>query len=172
MHHTKAIWTHVQNEGLVVEFNTNDEIKNVVRRLMALAFLPIMMIRINFSIIENCETIRNNSKLQCLCAYYKSTWLNGVFPLAMWNVNNASTRTNNFVEGWHNKLNKGLMKIHPNIFEVITYLKKEEKESQQYILRARNGIPAPNRRRKYIKLDKRMHYLIFTKVERLALLIF
>jgi hypothetical protein len=35
-------------------------------------------------------------------------------------------RTNNYVEGWHSRLKKVVGKPHPNIFELIKVMKKEE----------------------------------------------
>ena len=155
-HHTKALWAHVQDYGLVPDYNSDRHVKKVVRLLMALAFLPVLLVRPNFIVIEGSTTVQDSPKLQQLCDYYKSTWLNGSFPVALWNVNNQTLRTNNLVEGWHNKLNRGIGKIHPNLFEVITYLQKEQRETELTVSRARLGAAPPTRRPKYKKLEERI----------------
>ena len=35
-------------------------------------------------------------------------------------------RTNNHVEGWHNKLNSFLGKRHPNIYQLMEFIKNEQ----------------------------------------------
>ena len=35
-------------------------------------------------------------------------------------------RTNNHIEGWHSRLKKVVGKSHPNIFEIVDVMKKEE----------------------------------------------
>ena len=35
-------------------------------------------------------------------------------------------RTNNHIEGWHNRLNKIVGKAHPNIYELVETFKKEQ----------------------------------------------
>ena len=155
-HHTKALWAQVQDYGLVPDYNSDRHVKKVVRLLMALAFLPVLLVRPNFLVIEGSTTVQDSPKLQQLCDYYKSTWLNGSFPVALWNVNNQILRTNNLVEGWHNKLNRGIGKIHPNLFEVLTYLQKEQRETELTVSRARLGAAPPTRRPKYKKLEERI----------------
>ena len=52
--------------------------------------------------------------------YFKSTWLDGHFPVRTWNYfNHGGPHTNNHVEGWHNHLKKMARKVHPNLFEFI-----------------------------------------------------
>ena len=145
-HHTKAIWAKVQDLGLVTEYNTNREIRQQVRGLMSLAFLPVILIGPNFMLIETSETTQASPALQQLCTYYQETWLNGNYPLSLWNVSTETVRTNNSVEGWHNKLNRTIGKIHPNIFELLQHTKKEQRETEVISNQARLGASPPRRR--------------------------
>ena len=43
--HTKVIWAKDQEFGLVPDFNSNPEVKKFIQKLMALAFLPILLVR-------------------------------------------------------------------------------------------------------------------------------
>ena len=85
--------------------------------------------------------------------YYKSTWIDGNFPPKLWNVHSSSMRTNNMVEGWHSKR---LRKSHPNIYELINYLKKEQGKTALTISQTRLGAPAPKRKKKYRQLEERI----------------
>ena len=60
-----------------------------------------------------------------LLDYFESTWINGTFPVSMWNMYKQELRTNNKVEGWYNSLNQAVRKSHPNIYELLTTLKEE-----------------------------------------------
>ena len=56
-----------------------------------------------------------------------STWLNGRFPIALWNHNvTIGPRINNFVEGFHSKLNKAIGSPHPNTFKLINLFQNYE----------------------------------------------
>ena len=155
-HYTKAIWSHVQDLGLVTDYNDNKAVKKTIRMLMSLAFLPRPLVRPNFFIIEGSNTVLNSDKLQTLCNYFKETWLNGPFDIWLWNVNQETLRTNNLVEGWHNRLNRSVGKHHPNLFELITNLKKEQYDTELTISRARLGAATTVRRRKYRELETRI----------------
>ena len=55
-----------------------------------------------------------------LVSYFEERWLNGHYPLKTWNYYQMEgPKTNNHVEGWHNKINRAAGKAHPNIFELV-----------------------------------------------------
>ena len=59
--------------------------------------------------------------------YFQNTWLDGNFPIRMWNVYSLEGPcTNNNTEGWHSKLRKLAGKAHPNIYEAVTLFKSEQ----------------------------------------------
>ena len=47
-------------------------------------------------------------------------------PHSCWNVSQKELRTNNTCEGYNNRLNKSISEIHPNVFELVTVLLREE----------------------------------------------
>ena len=83
----------------------------------------------------------------------------GQFPLKLWNIYHAANRTNNRVEGWHSKLNRYVKKSHPNIYELLTELKKEQAATELTVHRARQGAAPPGRRPEYIRLDQQVDRL-------------
>ena len=58
----------------------------------------------------------------------------------------SSPRTNNFLEGWHNKLKRIARKAHPNMFELVEIFKQEQSEqSSQLIYKDKKiGEPGPD----------------------------
>ena len=65
--------------------------------------------------------------------YFKETRLMGNFSLPLWNVYEIGSncpRTNNHIEGWHNKLKRIAKKYHPNVYELIETSKHEQKKFQ------------------------------------------
>ena len=71
-------------------------------------------------------------------------------------MSQETVRTNNSVEGWHNKLNRSLEKIYPNAFEVLTHLKKDQKETEITARQASLGAEPPVRRSRYRERDEKI----------------
>jgi len=85
------------------------------------------------------------------------------FKVEMWNqARNLKDRTNNTVEGWHSAFNKG--RLHPNIYEAIMKLKKEQMKQENETRRIRNGGgSSTTNKKKYkdinTKLQNLYHFL-------------
>jgi len=60
--------------------------------------------------------------------YFHSTWLDGMFPVALWNQYNVDSRMrmNNYVESWNPRLNLVVRGAHPNLYMFIAHIKWEE----------------------------------------------
>ena len=158
-HHTKAIWSKVQELGLVVPFNSTPTVRREIRKMMHLAFLPVLVVvRTSFLAIKTSPAMQTEP-LQQLCSYYSNTWLNGNFPMSTWNISQEVMRTNNSVEGWHNKLNRAIGKLHPNIYELLKHIKKEQREVEVTVAQADLGAEGPPTRLKYRELQKKIHKL-------------
>ena len=157
-HFTQAIWRQVQTTGLQQAYDSDERVYSSVRGLITLAFLPLITIRPAFQELENEPIVEENHLLAALFTYFKQTWL-GQFPLKLWNIYHAANRTNNRVEGWHSKLNRYVKKSHPNIYELLTELKKEQASTELTVHRARLGAAPPGRRPEYIRLDQQVDRL-------------
>ncbi|KRY94172.1 hypothetical protein T11_18597, partial [Trichinella zimbabwensis] len=46
--------------------------------------------------------------------------------LPLWNVHSVNIRTNNHLEGWHNRLNRKAGKIHNGLYELLQILIAEQ----------------------------------------------
>ena len=70
---------------------------------MTLPFLPAEDITDTFL---RLETRNSNQAVQHVLDYIYCTWIrNPVFPIQFWSVYKTSVRTNNDVEGWHDRIN-------------------------------------------------------------------
>ena len=82
------------------------------------------------------------------------------FPIPTWNVYTRTLegidRTNNNVEAWHRRLNALVGKKHPNLYEFLNALKREEQYTESQREDHEGGIPGPKRRKKYIQNDERI----------------
>ncbi|KFD66258.1 hypothetical protein M514_21545 [Trichuris suis] len=84
-----------------------------------------------------------------LIDYVERTYVTGrrgrppIFPPEVWNVYRATLndqhRTNNAVEGWHNKFQKLMVVHHPSIWKFIEVLKDEQEDNEQVITQILGG---------------------------------
>jgi hypothetical protein len=153
-HMCQAIYRQIQSLGLVQAFNQRAEIKLQVRQLMALAFLPVAIVRITFYLLEQqCDPV-----LQSLFAYFIQQWLTAV-PPTDWNVYGLDMRTNNHCEGWHMRFANAIGRHHPNIYQLVKCLQQEQASvvvlHQQIIA----GRQARRHDKVFVSLEKRLQQL-------------
>jgi hypothetical protein len=68
------------------------------------------------------QFLRSYEQLQSVMNYIQDTWFDStVWPITAWSVFGKSVRTNNDVEGWHNRVN-----THAQL-EQLTVLHREYK---------------------------------------------
>ena len=166
-HFCKRIYKRVQDLGLSTAYSDNYEVKKVVQLLMALAFVPpnsvmncYRNLRTNPRVLNiDPATFRRYPQILLLFQYYEATWLRGNYPIELWNVFRRDNweRTTNVCEGWHNRFNRRVGTVHPNVWRFIVKLKKEEMHVRRAIRRAEAGARVPKRRRKYRDLNNRIN---------------
>ncbi len=102
-HYNQAIYRNIQNKGLQEAYQNDQVVRQILRQIMALAFIPDDQIRIAYSDIITPQlndvparptSLRRN--LRCFFKYYASTWLTKTYQFCVFN---QSTRTNNGLEG-------------------------------------------------------------------------
>lgn len=102
-HWRQSVWRHVQEMGLQAEYIKTDSACKLIRKVLALPFLPAEQITETFNALK--ETV-NTEKLTKLMDYIRDTWISGdIWNPTMWTVYRKSVRTDNDVEGWHNRIN-------------------------------------------------------------------
>ncbi|CAD5126581.1 DgyrCDS14672 [Dimorphilus gyrociliatus] len=120
----KAVLNHWENElGYSSDFNKKNGQWFEMRQLMALPFLPSHIIPIEFIKIK--DYLKSIDKLADFIDYFERTWiLNDVWSPKCWSIYQCAIRTNNDVEGFHNRLN-GNVGVNVSFYSVIDELKRE-----------------------------------------------
>ena len=91
-----------------------------VRYLMALSFLP----RGNIMLIIANLLCASDNKLAALFQYFHTPWINRT-PIT-WHIYDGDVPTNNNLEGWHSCFASSVRCHHPNIWLLISKIRKEQ----------------------------------------------
>ncbi len=102
-HYNQAIYRNIQNKGLQEAYQHVEVVRQILRQIMALAFIPSDQIRIVYDdvIIPQLTNVpaRPTSLLHNLrnfLKYYESYWLTKTYKFCVFD---QPTRTNNGLEG-------------------------------------------------------------------------
>jgi hypothetical protein len=130
----------------------DDEWPLNIRKLLALAFVPVDDVVNAFEELMKTNFYRNNEEiLDGITSYFESNWIGKRLrsgnrrepkhPIPLWNQYDATLeglpKTNNSIEGWHRAFSSLLNVHHPNIWKFIEALRKEqglnETKIEQYV---------------------------------------
>ena len=103
--------------------------------------------------------VPNVEKMDEFVTYFEETWLVGNFGPRLWNIissDASSPRTNNHLEGWHNKLKRIARKAHPNMFELVKIFKQEQSSTEVSIAQLEAGSQPPKRAKKSVEKDNKI----------------
>ncbi|KAL4154075.1 hypothetical protein QTP88_001908 [Uroleucon formosanum] len=150
-HFGQSVWRKVQNVGLYEEYKNNAEVTLTVRRICALALVPI----------DTIDDIKYDYKyLTKLVNYFVDTYLNYDlchFHRKMWNhFETEGSRTINHLEGWHAALNRAVNRHRPNIYILINEIKNQQQNFQLDISSQSRGNPKPKLSLKFRKLEEQL----------------
>ena len=109
--------------GMQTAYHEEKDTFNFCRLLMALPFLPAEYITRTFQELQVQEV---GPPLGELMTYLETQWImNSEFPIESWSVFKRPFRTNDDVEGWHNRLNQNVPSGGLNLYELIKRLHEE-----------------------------------------------
>ncbi|XP_068231288.1 uncharacterized protein [Palaemon carinicauda] len=131
-HWTQAVWRKVQEVGLQHAYKHDDGTYKYLRKVMALPFLPEADIG---PVFERLSRQAATAQLQTIMQYISRTWIhNSLWPTSSWSIFYQSIRTNNDIEGWHNRLNKHAAgRCNLQFYLLVSLLHKEAKLTSVYI---------------------------------------
>ena len=161
-HFNQALWKHIQDLGLTRAYKNDRRVKKLVKKIMALGFLPIPHVARSFWNLRTSQRtrrlVRRYQNLAAFIDYVDNTYMNGQFPPAMWNVYSRpmETRTNNVVESFHRRWNQAVGVRHPSLWVFTRVMKDQQAISEVKISDIRNGRPPPRRRQKWRRLEERI----------------
>lgn len=83
-HFGQVLWTKVQNLGLAREFKENEEVRDAIKKFIALSFVPLNNMNEALMIVRS--TSPHTSKLAQFMEYMVSTWTDSSarFSRAAW----------------------------------------------------------------------------------------
>ncbi|CAF1146805.1 unnamed protein product, partial [Brachionus calyciflorus] len=99
-----------------------DNYRKFQNALGALALIPADRINDGLKIIKTF--MPSDSKCKDLYDYFQRQWVK--MSPQIWNHYESDIRTNNRVEGFNSGLNRMIKTIHPNIFNLINFLKQQQ----------------------------------------------
>ena len=151
----QALHRKIQQLGLQVEYQQNNELRNFVRKVAALAFLPLRYVRLGWTGVK--ATVPALPRIDEFVDYIGSTWISGNFPPALWNISEiGDCRTNHNLEGWHSKLKKVVGKAHPNVFEIVRTFKLEQAAAEVSVAQLQAGAHPPPKPRAILQKNKKI----------------
>ncbi|XP_069058743.1 uncharacterized protein [Pleurodeles waltl] len=181
-HFSQACWSKIQNSSLVEEYLSSSKLQFELRKLTALCFVPPDRIDEFYTAITESEFfIQNKDKLAQLLNYFEETWIGHLsrsrrrrkprFHMEWWNCYTTclegGAKTNNAIEGWHNSFNKAIGKRHPNLYDFMEILKKEQSYQEMRLAQLLSGSPNP----KVSKKSKDMSERLLGKVQQFSLMV-
>lgn len=104
-HFCQSLWRKIQELGLSRTYRRRRHVRMLLRKLMAIGYLPVNIVRQNFNMIQTERRTRRligrYPAIQEFLNYFRNTYIDGQFPIALWNVfeRGMDCRTNNIVEG-------------------------------------------------------------------------
>ena len=145
---TTSLSGFIVSVGLMPKYRLDDALKLRVKKLAALAFIPVSDLVATF---ESLSTSFLNDELRLL-AYFENTWIGQpvggrrlppLFPHHMWNVRDrsgtGSSRTTNALEAFHHTFNSLLTCQHPTIWKLLESLESHQNLSRSTIFKIGRG---------------------------------
>ena len=108
-HFYQSLYREINDLELSRAYKQDVHVKSIVRKVMALAVIPLALVRNCFQQLCASRRFRRISRhhpnLNAFVAYVDNTYFNGRFQPSMWNSYSRTrrTRTNNYVEGIFNQ---------------------------------------------------------------------
>ncbi|KAL8586094.1 hypothetical protein ACOMHN_065438 [Nucella lapillus] len=158
-HFSQSIWRKVQNLGLTTAYRDDPEVRDIVRLLAVLPIVPEDRLDEAWISIHAAAPC-NKPGVGDLLNYMVHTWMGDypVFNRQLWNqYNNLGeeyVRTNNHLESFHSSFRKAFRNPHPNIFVLISELKKRQKATEISVSQLNRGAAPPPKKKRNVGKEK------------------
>ena len=102
----------------------------------------------------------DDERVESFATYIDQTWMNGNFRPRMWNYYaHTGPRTNNHLEGWHNRMKRISRKAHPNLYEILELFQREQAATEVAIQQLEAGGVRKPKREKVIRCEDKIKSL-------------
>ncbi|XP_069058997.1 uncharacterized protein [Pleurodeles waltl] len=170
-HFSQAYWRKIQKSSLFEEYLSSSKLQYELRKLTALCFVPPDRVDEYYTTITESEFfIQNEDKLTQLLNYFEETWIGHLsrsgrrrkprFHIELWNCYTTclegGAKTNNAIEEWHNSFSKSIGKRHPNLYNFMEVLKKEQSLQEMRLAQSLSGSLNPKVSKKSKEMSERL----------------
>lgn len=170
-HLCQSVVRKVNEVGLKVVYENDNAVREYIRCLPALAFVPVEDVVDAFEILA--ETMPEDVEhVAEVTSFFEHTYVRGrrqrgraatygaaLFPAEKWNQHAAGTdgisRTTNAVEGWHHGLQSLFLCHHPTCWTFLAGLMKDMQKQKTVFLQGVAGVERPATK-KYRQLNDRV----------------
>lgn len=166
-HFGQCIWRKLQSEGLSERYRDEPEFALLVKRLLALAFIPTDDVMRVFEILTADPAYR---QIEVICDYMKDNFIGRQrrgrrgqprFAIQLWNqysrVIDNLPRSNNSLEGWHNAFNNVVGFAHPSIAKLARKLQQEQHSMQIHRRQLALGTITGKKKKIYARINEALH---------------
>ncbi|CAF2040298.1 unnamed protein product [Rotaria magnacalcarata] len=172
-HFGQCLWREVPSLGLKNKYTDDGNFRMNVKKLMALAFVPVADVIKAYSFLISDFDNEDNP----LFNYFERVWVGQKkgrgsrrskpkFSLQLWNIYKRVIhdlpRSNNAVEGWHHAFNNFVSIKHPSITKLAKCILREQSRFEVDIERLRAGEPPKKKKKIYANLDARLKRIALT----------
>lgn len=127
-HWSQSVWRHVQGLGLAPAYMEKRDVWEYIRKLLVLPFLPQNHVR---PLFRQLAARADSEPLRQLTGYIENTWIESTtFPIHSWSIYGLHVRTNNDVEGYHNRLNASCGGRALSFYKLVPALRKQALEAE------------------------------------------
>ncbi|CAF3929308.1 unnamed protein product [Rotaria sordida] len=143
-HFSQSIYRKIQFLGLQQQYIIDETLRGLCRKIMALPLMPRDKILDGLDEIREAANLLPGLPMVRLLKYFDDNWMSNI---DLWNVYDFDSRTNNVCEGYHNRINSRIYRHHPHIWDLINFMKAEEKRVQNIQLQWSSGASKPKNKR-------------------------
>jgi len=185
-HLCQSVLRKVNEIGMKVAYENDDDVRGHVRCLAALAFVPVDDVEEAFDLLA--EDMPPHDNMNELLSFFEHTYIRGrrlrgrnagfgqpLFSPEIWNQRaaaaNGIARTTNAVEGWHHGLQSLFQCHHPTMWTFIEGVKKDMCKQRTVLLQGATGVVQPGSKL-YRRLRERVALAVegYSRVEVLTFL--
>ncbi|CAF4363303.1 unnamed protein product [Rotaria sp. Silwood2] len=170
-HFGQCVWRQIQSCGLTKKYHGDTHFDKNVKRLIALAFVPLV------DVVKALELLENefDDDADEFMYYFEKTWIGECkrrgtgrkrpqFSHELWNVYdrviNDLPRSNNAIEGWHNAFANRVAIAHPTIPKLTNKIIQEQSKFEIDIEKLRQGDEPKPKKAAYRKYDDKIKRLV------------
>lgn len=175
-HFRRCLFRHIQQCSLLSAYREDGELTHNIKMIYALAFVPPDKVISAFERLIRSPYYKENAKiLSNFIEYFEKTWIGvakrgkrgrvaAMFEIEMWNhyfsVLDDAPRTNNHVEGWHNRLTARAQMNNSTLWKFLDLIISEQSVTDLVHEQSVAGHKIDNKRKKYKDMDARMKNVV------------